>query len=320
MKFYGDNTRWFLGKVVDWKPTPETAGKVKVRIMGIHSEDVPFEDLPYAKCMLPTTEGGTSGIGKIPQVLNNAFVFGVFLDGQLSQSPIILGSMSHFETPSDAQIKEVEKTGQAELLASQNVVNGIIIDPNLRSMYNDGSADIDTRKVIIMQFLIGEGLSPVSAAGVCGNLIKESKLDPKARYTTASEDSYGLAQWNERVKRWTPLNNFAISQNNIWTDFFIQLQFLVKDMKENSVHRCWSHLSNTFKITTFEKGGLTDDSREARLTNATEYFKNKFLVADDNTDDREGYAREAYDIYFESLRKTAQSKTQNYNVNKAGPR
>ena len=91
-------------------------------------------------------------------------------------------------------------------------------------------------------------------------------------------------------------------------------------MKENPVHRCWSHLSNTFKITTFEKGGLTDDSREARLTNATEYFKNKFLVADDNTDDREGYAREAYDIYFESLRKTAQSKTQNYNVNKAGPR
>ena len=74
-EFYGDNTRWFVATVVDASPPYGYEGRVKIRVHGLHTEDtrlIPQNDLPWAQCMIPTTEGGVSGIGRNPPRLPSA--------------------------------------------------------------------------------------------------------------------------------------------------------------------------------------------------------------------------------------------------------
>lgn len=106
MHYYGDNMRWFIADVVN-NLDPKELGRVQVRIHGIHSQlefDLRLADLPWASCVVPTTEGGTSGIGRMPQLQPGAQVVGFFLDGELSQVPLILGSIPKIEIPSVAQM------------------------------------------------------------------------------------------------------------------------------------------------------------------------------------------------------------------------
>ena len=101
-EYYGDNVRWFIATVIDASPPFGFEGRVKIRIHGLHSEEtylLPQQDLPWAQCVLPTTEGGVSGIGKSPKIQANSLVFGMFMDGNHSQTPIVLGSLPHLEFP-----------------------------------------------------------------------------------------------------------------------------------------------------------------------------------------------------------------------------
>jgi hypothetical protein len=91
--FYGDTTRWFIGKVVD-NNDPLTLGRVRVRIIGIHDSIAEQGDLPWASVVLPTTEGGVV-TGFPPSLDLGAQVFGIFLDGIQSQLPLIIGSIPH---------------------------------------------------------------------------------------------------------------------------------------------------------------------------------------------------------------------------------
>ena len=93
--YYGDQTRWFIGIVTDIND-PYGLGRVKVRIFGIHSEnvnDIPDKDLPWAQTVVPITEGGSSGTGATVGIQVKAQVFGMFLDGKSSQLPLVLGSI-----------------------------------------------------------------------------------------------------------------------------------------------------------------------------------------------------------------------------------
>ncbi|MAE54657.1 MAG: phage tail protein, partial [Porticoccaceae bacterium] len=65
MSFYGDQTRWFVGTVVDVND-PLKLDRVRVRIHGVHSSntvDIPNQDLPWAQVNIPVTEDGSSGLG-----------------------------------------------------------------------------------------------------------------------------------------------------------------------------------------------------------------------------------------------------------------
>ena len=109
-EYYGDNVRWFIATVVDASPPFGFEGRVKIRIHGLHSEEtylLPQQDLPWAQCVLPTTEGGVSGIGKSPKIQPNSLVFGMFMDGNHSQTPIVLGSLPHLEFPTLTQNNQV---------------------------------------------------------------------------------------------------------------------------------------------------------------------------------------------------------------------
>ena len=87
---------WFFGVVED-RQDPLKVGRLRVRIVGVHTQDklaLPTTDLPWALCMLPITASGISGIGQSAVgLLEGSWVFGFFRDGNFRQEPLILGSL-----------------------------------------------------------------------------------------------------------------------------------------------------------------------------------------------------------------------------------
>ena len=92
IKYYGDKTRWFVGDVIDGTPPYGYEGRVRVRIHGVHNpsaRQIAQNDLPWAQVVLPTTEGGVSGLGTTPRIEAGALVFGFFMDGKQSSSRVL---------------------------------------------------------------------------------------------------------------------------------------------------------------------------------------------------------------------------------------
>ena len=87
---------YFFGVVED-RNDPLYAGRLRVRIVGTHTQDkniLPTADLPWALCVLPITASGISGIGfSATGLLEGSWVFGFFRDGHFRQEPVILGSL-----------------------------------------------------------------------------------------------------------------------------------------------------------------------------------------------------------------------------------
>ena len=87
---------YFFGVVED-RQDPLYAGRLRVRIVGTHTQDkniLPTADLPWALCVLPITASGISGIGfSATGLLEGSWVFGFFRDGSYRQEPVILGSL-----------------------------------------------------------------------------------------------------------------------------------------------------------------------------------------------------------------------------------
>jgi hypothetical protein len=90
--YYGDQTRWFLGTVVNIADDPLKLGRARVRIFGVYDE-IEEEDLPWAQIVVPVTHTVHEGKGQTLGLLVGAQVFGIFLDGQNSQLPLIVGSI-----------------------------------------------------------------------------------------------------------------------------------------------------------------------------------------------------------------------------------
>ena len=92
IEFYGDQTRWFLGEVVNVKDDPEKLGRVKVKVHGVY-DDIHEDDLPWAQIVVPVTTGIHKGKGQNLGILVGTQVFGMFLDGQNSQLPMVIGTV-----------------------------------------------------------------------------------------------------------------------------------------------------------------------------------------------------------------------------------
>ena len=90
-----DGFNWFVGVIED-RNDPDKAGRVKVRCLGYHSEniqDIPTEHLPWARVMMPVTAGANSGIGFSPHfLLEGTWVVGFFRD-PAKQEPVIMGAL-----------------------------------------------------------------------------------------------------------------------------------------------------------------------------------------------------------------------------------
>jgi len=91
-----DGFVWFTG-VVENRNDPAKLGRVQVRCLGYHTEDlndIPSKDLPWAHVMLPTTDPSMQGLGNSPSFLTEGtWVVGFFRDAMEKQQPVIMGSL-----------------------------------------------------------------------------------------------------------------------------------------------------------------------------------------------------------------------------------
>jgi hypothetical protein len=94
--FYGKNGFiWWVGQVED-NEDPLKLGSVRVRIIGVHSENkslVPTESLPWAQIMLPANG---SDLVVAPRISD--WVFGFFQDGEYAQIPVVMGIFPGIES------------------------------------------------------------------------------------------------------------------------------------------------------------------------------------------------------------------------------
>ena len=103
-----DGFIWFVG-VVESRNDPAQLGRVQVRCLGYHTEDlnlIPTEDLPWAHVMHPVTDPSMQGLGNSPSFLvEGSWVVGFFRDAREKQQPIIMGSLPGYpEDLPNAQI------------------------------------------------------------------------------------------------------------------------------------------------------------------------------------------------------------------------
>jgi hypothetical protein len=86
----------FVAKVVNVNGEDTNFGKVKIRIVGDQGDSViSDDDLLWSNIMMPVTSPAERGIGTTPNWLFvGSTVFGVFLDGNYRNIPLIIGSIN----------------------------------------------------------------------------------------------------------------------------------------------------------------------------------------------------------------------------------
>lgn len=282
--FYGDDHRWFFGTVINAHPPAGLEGRVKVRINGVHNPstgEIPERDLPWAQVLVPTTEGGSSGIGRIPQIVAGTFVFGVFLDGATSQIPLIIGSLPRVELPTSNQKKRVG-SGESEYdyttTRYQNVVAETLKDDNVYE------ASLELRRLQSMKFFIDNGYPLIQSAAITGALIGASSLVTFYE-TLGNKGVVGIASWSRETtigSRYNGLLRFASNYTPVsdWRLYSIQLQYVLFELR------------NRFNLTNSKILAATN------IKDASRIFNREYLSIDKNTED---LAQVAYDevLYYE---------------------
>lgn len=228
--FYGDETRWFVGTVINNTPPIGQEGRVKIRINGIHNiytGEIPESDLPWAQVLIPTTEGGISGIGRIPQMLPGSMAFGIFVDGKSSQIPLILGSLPRIELPTSTQNK-TKNTIETFKYDQEKIIDIVLLEID---QDKDRVASVSMRRSQSVKFFIENGYTLVQASALTANLENASK------FVLYSDNSLkqGIAGWTDGSARMLDLLDFSTMFNvkEDWKRFSVQLQFVIHELRNN---------------------------------------------------------------------------------------
>ena len=232
-KYYGNNFKSFYGKVINVND-PLQLGRVQVRIYGIHTEneiDIPTKALPWASVVLPTTEGGVSGIGLNSGLKPFSTVYGVFADGDNAQQPLILGSVPNYQR--DPLMRETKfnfDIGTHEFRVPTK-------KPSNPDDFLTGTTNLEKAWNWFRGSLGGE-YSKVATAGILGNLWIESfatnnnnDLNPSAEQLEGGPGR-GIAQWeigSERYEEFT-----TTSAGLPITSMMAQLRFISYELDKYS--------------------------------------------------------------------------------------
>ena len=91
-----DGFIWFVG-VVENRNDPAELGRVQVRCLGYHTEDLTLihtAELPWAHVIHPVNDPSMQGLGNTPSFLvEGSWVVGFFRDARDKQQPIIMGTL-----------------------------------------------------------------------------------------------------------------------------------------------------------------------------------------------------------------------------------
>ena len=104
-----DKFVWWIGQVEKSVDTAKNSNRVKVRIVGYHSDRtaVPAEELPWANILMPPTNAQSGGTGKKAMLTPGQWVVGFFLDGDEAQVPCIWGCLGGtIGTDTDATVPQ----------------------------------------------------------------------------------------------------------------------------------------------------------------------------------------------------------------------
>jgi hypothetical protein len=119
--FYGKKQFiWWTGVVEDIQD-PLKLGSVRVRIIGLHSENkslVPTDSLPWAQVALPAT-----GAKSVSGPREGDWVFGFFQDGEYAQIPVVLSVFPGIESAQSSIVYQeaVRREGAANKPVSSQV-------------------------------------------------------------------------------------------------------------------------------------------------------------------------------------------------------
>ena len=199
-EYYGDNTRWFVGTVINSNPPAGLEGRVQVRIFGVHSDttdNIPQKDLPWAQVMISSSSFGVSGLGVGVHIQAGAHVFGFFLDGVNSQLPLILGTMPRIEYPTSVQAAGREDLSSNPFAYEFTQSNSNMTDPVLQDKDNITPTES-------VQFFIDNGMTAKAASSVTGVLQEISGLNPNnkggiAGYPTDSPRFARFQAYSQRL-------------------------------------------------------------------------------------------------------------------------
>lgn len=93
--------------IVEDRHDPLMLGRVRVRIIGIHTDDkgtLPTSDLPWAMVMQSPTSAAISGIGISPTgIVAGSWVVVTFMDGESCQVPLVMGTLGGVPQGGDTQ-------------------------------------------------------------------------------------------------------------------------------------------------------------------------------------------------------------------------
>jgi hypothetical protein len=283
IKYYGDNVRWFIGEVVDTSPPYGLEGRVRVRIHGVHNPStrkVAQNDLPWAQCVLPTTEGGASGVGSTPKLESGSLVFGFFMDGKESQVPIVLGSLPRIELPSP-----VQKSLSFEDLLTRTDPNVDFYNQAVGSLNeNDEALQNEVRDVTIdgttakyrrdtaVQFFLYNGYTLKQSCALVGGI---SKVVPSFNTTINNNGGVGLLGWDD--VRFTRLKFFS----NQWWHYSSQLAFILYELNT-------THVDANIRI-------LNSDVIDPSKGKALGDILRKYYMPIDN--DYNGEVKKIYELY-----------------------
>lgn len=161
-----NNFVWWTGVVEDIND-PLKAGRVRVRILGWHTEDkssagIPTQHLPWSQVLMPVVSPAMSGIGMSPTgILQGSWVMGFFLDGENAQQPFVIGTYAGVQKPDllSRYNQEVENTEESvSVNPMEDTPYGLPKIP-----YND--LDTPKRSNRVMDYTIGfrdpNGIYPI---------------------------------------------------------------------------------------------------------------------------------------------------------------
>jgi GH24 family phage-related lysozyme (muramidase) len=264
-KFYGDSTHWGIGVVEDIQD-PLNQGRVRVRIHGLHTFDtnkLAAHELPWSAVAIPANNAGTSGIGQTPTgLVENSFVFGIFLDGEDKQDFLVTNALTGTDTATARQ--------------------GQLINQITSSLYGDSNPE---RMYSYFRDILGFTEEEAGGAlGAVAQFMGDYTLNDVD--VDHGEGRYGIGNWDEDAT--AALRQFASGTGRDYKEFDTQLLFLGNGLQHSD---SWPNYSEAGQ----QLGAL--DASQAADSFAVNVLR---LPLDQERRVRHAHARQALDAYGSS--------------------